>query len=97
MSVIPPNLNDTFKNLDGYRKNLLRFYPDRTGKINSNDVLRWTFPKEIVNIETLMHYFEVSTTRAGANASSQYRGSYFPRNSASVIDTITVYINGQVF
>lgn len=96
MSTIPPNLNDTFKNLQGFRKNLIRFYADRSGSINANDVLRWTFPKEIINIETLMAYFEVSTKRSGSQGST-YRGSYFPRNSASIIDTLTVYINGQVF
>ena len=97
MSVIPPNLNEIYRNLGGFRKNLIRFYPDRTGTINAGDVLRWTLPKEILYMDTLMKYFEVTTTKAGTNASSQIRSSYFPRNSASIIDTITVFINGQVF
>ena len=97
MSVIPPNLNEIYRNLGGFRKNLIRFYPDRTGTINAGDVLRWTLPKEILYMDTLMKYFEVTTTKAGTMASSQIRSSYFPCNSASIIDTITVFINGQVF
>ena len=97
MSVIPPNLNDIYKNLNGFRKNLVRFYPDRSGAINAQDVLRWTLPKEILLMDTLMHYFEITTTKAGTNTATEIRASCFPRNSASIIDTITVFINGQVF
>lgn len=96
MSVIPPNLNEIYRNLQGYRKNLIRFYPDRSGAINSNDVLRWTFPKEIINVDSLMKYFEFTSTAAQTAASTR-QGTYFPRNSASIIDSITVFINGQVF
>lgn len=96
MSVIPPNLNDIYRNLTGYRKNLIRFYADRTGVINANDVLRWTFPKEIMTMDTLMKYFEFTSTAAQTGTSTR-QGTHFPRNSASIIDTITVFINGQVY
>ena len=96
-AVIPPNLNETFRNLSGFRKSLIRFYADRSGSINANDVLRWTLPKEILLMDTLMHYFEITTTKAGTNTATEIRASCFPRNSASIIDTITVFINGQVF
>jgi hypothetical protein len=96
MSVIPYNLNEIYRNLNGYKKNLVRFYADRTGVINASDVLRWTFPKEIVLMDTLMHYFEFTSTAAQTAASTR-QGTHFPRNSASIIDTITVFINGQVF
>jgi len=96
-AVIPPNLNETYRNLSGFRKSLVRFYADRTGVINANDVLRWTLPKEILLMDSLMHYFEVTTTRAGTNTATEIRSSFFPRNSASIIDTITIFINGQVF
>jgi hypothetical protein len=94
---IPPNLNEIYRNLGGFRKNLVRFYPDRTGTINAGDVLRWTLPKEILCIDTLMKYFEITTTRSGTNTATEIRSSFFPRNSASIIDTLTVFINGQVF
>lgn len=97
-SIIPPNLRRAYQNLNGYKKNLVRFYADRTGVINANDVLRWTFPKEIMTMDTLMHYFEFTCTRSqtgGTGSTSQ--GTHFPRNSASIIDTITIFINGQVF
>ena len=97
MSVIPPNLNETFRNLQGFRKSLIRFYPDRTGVINANDVLRWTLPKEIMLMDTLMHYFEFTSTAAATGTGGVRQGTFFPRNSASIIDTITVFINGQVF
>jgi hypothetical protein len=96
-AVIPPNLNEVFRNINGFRKSLVRFYADRSGSINATDVLRWTLPKEIILMDTLMHYFEITTTNAGTNTATEKRGSCFPRNSASIIDTITVFINGQVF
>jgi len=96
-AVIPPNLNETYRNLGGFRKNLVRFYPDRSGQINNGDVLRWTLPKEILCMDTLMHYFEITTTKAATNTATEIRSTFFPRNSASIIDTITVFINGQVF
>lgn len=94
---IPRNLNEVFSNLQGFRKSLVRFYPDRTGEINANDVLRWTLPKEIMLMDTLLHYFEFSSTAAATGTGGVRQGTFFPRNSASIIDTITVFINGQVF
>lgn len=94
--VIPPNLNQTYRAMQGFRKQLLRFYPDRSGAINPQDTLRWTLPKEIMLMDTLMHYFEFTSTLA-QSGTTLATGTYFPRNSASIIDTITVFINGQVF
>ena len=96
-AVIPPNLNEVFRNLNGFRKSLVRFYADRSGSINAGDVLRWTLPKEIMLMDTLMHYFEITSTKAGTNTAAEIRASCFPRNSATIIDTMTVFINGQVF
>ena len=94
--VIPKNLNQIFSNLSGYKKSLVRFYPDRTGPINATDTLRWTFPKEIMLMDTLMKYFEFTST-ASQTGTTSYQGTFFPRNSASIIDTITVFINGAVY
>lgn len=93
---IPPNLNVIFSSLQGYRKNLIRFYPDRSGVINSGDVLRYTFPKEIMTLDTLMKYFQFTSTAAQSGTSTR-QGTHFPRNSASIIDTLTIFINGQVY
>lgn len=96
-SVIPPNLNEIYKSLTGCRKSLVRFYPDRSGAINANDTLRFEFPKEILSMRTLMHYFEFTSTAAATGTGSVRQSTFFPRNSSSIIDTITVFINGQVF
>jgi hypothetical protein len=96
-AVIPKNLNEIYRNLTGYKRNLVRFYADRTGSINANDVLRWTFPKEKVALDSLTHFFEFSSTNAGTGTGSARTGTFFPRNSASIIDTITVFINGAVY
>ena len=95
--VIPPNLNEVYNKINGFRKSLVRFYPDRSGTINANDVLRWTLPKEIMLMDTLLHYFEFSSTAAATGTGAVRQGTFFPRNTASIIDTITVFINGQVF
>jgi len=96
-AVIPNNLNEIYRKLSGYKRNLVRFYADRTGVINANDVLRWTFPKEKVALDSLTHFFEFTSTNAGTGTGSARTGTYFPRNSASIIDTITVFINGAVY
>ena len=36
--VIPQNLNEIYRKLSGYKRNLVRFYPDRSGIINANDI-----------------------------------------------------------
>jgi hypothetical protein len=82
--------------MSGYRKQMIRFYPDRSGVINAGEVLRFTMVKKIVDLRTLMKYFEFTST-ASQTGSSTRQGTHFPRNSASLIDTLTVFINGQVF
>lgn len=96
-SAIPANLNERFSTLQGYRKTMMRFYPDRSGQINSTDVLRYTVPKEIILLDSLQKYFEFSSTAAATGTGGVRQGTFFPRNSASIIDTLTVFINGQVF
>ncbi len=61
-AVIPPNLNEVYRSMSGYRESLVRFFADRTGRINANDVLRFTLSKEIMLMDTLMHYFEFTST-----------------------------------
>ena len=97
-AVIPKNLTNYLRVITGYHKQLIRFYPDRTGTINSQDILRWTFPREILNIPSLTHFLDFSTTYYGSTSAPIYfQGCYFPRNSASIIDTTTLFINGAVF
>ena len=55
-------------------------------------------------MDTLMHYFEFTSTRSGVNTATtpEVQGSFFPRDTSStstssIVDTITVFINGQVF
>ena len=48
-------------------------------------------------MDTLMHCFEITTKKAATNTATEIRSSHFPRNLQSIIDTITVFINGQVF
>ena len=55
-AVIPKNLTNYLRVITGYHKQLIRFYPDRSGAINSQDILRWTFPREILNIPSLTHF-----------------------------------------
>ena len=97
-AVIPKNLTNYLRVITGYHKQLIRFYPDRSGTINSQDILRWTFPREILNIPSLTHFLDFSTSYIGSTSTTvYYQGCYFPRNSASIIDTTTLFINGAVF
>jgi len=94
--VVPENLNEIYRNLPGYRKQMIRFYADRSSTINQGEVIRYTFPKKIICLDTLMKYFEFTST-ASQSGTSTRQGTHFPRNSASLIDTLTIFINGQVF
>jgi len=38
-AVIPKNLTNYLRVITGYHKQLIRFYPDRSGAINSQDIL----------------------------------------------------------
>ena len=95
--IIPKNLISYLKVITGYHRQLIRFYADRSGAINSQDVLRWTLPREILNITTLTHFLQFTTSYYGSKTGPVYQGFYFPRNSSSIIDTLTVFINGQVY
>jgi hypothetical protein len=75
-AVILPNLNEVYRSMSGYRKSLVRFHADRTGRINANDVLRFTLPKEIMLMDTLMHYIEFTST-AGQSGSTTRQGTFF--------------------
>jgi hypothetical protein len=98
MSVIPDNLREIYQQLQGYKKMLVRFYGDRQNAIYNGDVIRWTFPKEIVDLDSLLNYFEFTSTPSQSGTTAPLRrGTYFPRNTASIIDTLTVFINGQVY
>ena len=48
-------------------------------------------------MDTLMHYFEFTSTAAATGTSAVRQGTFMPRNSSSIIDTITVFINGAVY
>jgi hypothetical protein len=51
-AAMRPNLNEVYRSMSGYKKHLLRFYPDRSGKINAQDTSRWTLPKELMLMDT---------------------------------------------
>ncbi len=48
-------------------------------------------------MDTLMHYFEITAKKAATNTATEIRSSHFPKRLQSIIDAITVCINGQVF
>jgi hypothetical protein len=47
-------------------------------------------------MDTPMHYLEI-TSAATQSGTGTRQGTFFSRNSAFIIDTITVFINGQEF
>ena len=72
--VIPPNLNEIYRTMSGYRKQMIRFYPDRSGVINAGEVLRYTVPKKIIDLKTLMKYFEFTSTASQTGSSTRRIG-----------------------
>jgi hypothetical protein len=91
---IPDNFGGVLKELNNYAKQTVKFYPDRLGTVNPTDTIRMTFPKgSLVDIRSLNMYYKGTAVGVGAN--TEYQNRFFPRNSASVIATLALYLNGQ--
>jgi len=94
MTSLPENFGSRLKSLENYAKQCVKIYPDRTGTINNGDTFSVILPKNtLVDLRSLVMYFKGTANSVGSN-SGKFQGRFFPRNSASIIDTLSVSING---
>lgn len=88
----PKNMSYHFNRIMNYSKIPVKINCDRTGIVNNNETIRFKLPtNSLVNLDSLVWSFDFTTFRASTNAGTS---RLFPRNSASIIDTLSVYING---
>lgn len=92
---IPQNFQSAIKTLSGYAKQTVRCDPDRYTAVNAGDTIKVKLPPNtLVDLRSLVMFFNGSTTGVGANGGN-FQNRFFPRNSASIIDSLAVNINGQ--
>lgn len=99
MASLPENFGSRLKSLQNYAKQTVKIYPDRTGVIGHGDTFSIILPKNtLVDLRSLVMYFQGTAVGNGYRTVAtvnQYQSRFFPRNTASIIDTLSVSINGQ--
>jgi hypothetical protein len=90
-SSFPKNLDCEVKTLSGHSKSTVKILPDnRTTTVQSGDVIRVRLPQNsLVDLRTFTMYYDGSTETSGATSLP-----HFPRLSSSIIETLTIYVNG---
>ena len=90
-SSFPKNLAYAVKTLSGFSKSTVKLLPDnRVSTVQSGDVIRVRLPQNsLVDLRTFTMYYDGSTETSGATSLA-----HFPRLSSSVIETLTIFVNG---
>lgn len=99
----PRNLSYSIKYLTNFSKQTIRLNVEKTELIKANDIIKIRFPRNtIVDNRTFTLYFEGSTktTTPGDQviASIHYpsQACHFPRNTSSIIDNLSTYVNNRL-
>lgn len=93
VSGFPKNLAYTLKQLSNFTKQTVKVMPDRTNSINFGDVSRFKLPASaMIDFRTISIFADV-TLYKDATANSGY-SLHLPRNTASLIQQITITCNG---
>ena len=88
----PRNLSYFVKKLANYFKNTYRLQTLNTDTASASQIITVDLPNNaLVDLSTLLWYFEGATTATGTGAFA-----VFPRNIESVIERLEVEINGQL-
>lgn len=90
-SSFPKNLAYAVKTLSGFSKSTVKLLPDnRTNTVQSGDIIRVRLPQNsLVDLRTFTMYYDGSTETSGSTSLA-----HFPRLSSSVIETLTIFVNG---
>lgn len=88
-SGFPRNLAFSVKSLSSFSKQCVRLTPDNDTNIKASSTIRVKLPPGcLVDLRTLTMYFEGSATATGK--------VHFPRLSSSMIEQLSVYVNGTM-
>jgi hypothetical protein len=94
MSGFPSSLGYYVSKLDNYAKQSVKFFSDRgTTAIQHGDTIKFDLPKNsMVDLGSLALFFKGTCNSVGSN--TEHQGRFFPRLSASIIQSISIYTNG---
>ena len=90
-SSFPKNLAYAVKSLSGFSKSTVKLLPDnRTSQVQSGDIIRLRLPQNsLIDLRTFTMYYDGSTESDTAG-----NKAHFPRLSSSIIETLTIFVNG---
>ena len=90
-SSFPRNLAYTVKTLSGFSKSTVKILPDnRTTSVQRGDVIRVRLPQNsLIDLRTFTMYYDGSTESSATTSLA-----HFPRLSSSIIETLTIFVNG---
>lgn len=90
MSAYPRNLSYFVKRLANYSRNTYRLQTLNTSTAGPSQIITVDLPNNaLVDLSTLLWYFEGTTTSAGGQCT-------FPRNIETIIERVEVEVNGQL-
>ena len=89
-SGFPRNLAYSVKSLSSFSKTTVKLTPDKYKDVGASETIRVKLPpNSLIDLRTLTMYFDGTiTTTAGA--------AHFPRLSSSVIEQMSIYVNGTM-
>jgi hypothetical protein len=89
--VFPKNLAYNIKMLEGYSKTCVKLTPDRNA-VKSGESFRCKLPANtLIDLRSLVLYAKGTATKASGGSNV-----HFPRNTSSLIKTLSIYFNGSL-
>lgn len=93
VSGFPKNLAYTLKQLSNFTKQTVKVIPDRANDVNFGDVSRFKLPASaMIDFRTISIFADVSLYKD--NTANTGYALHLPRNTASLIQQITITCNG---
>lgn len=92
-SGFPKNLADTLQQLSNFTKQTVKVMPDRANDVNFGEVSRFKLPASaMIDFRTISIFADVSLYKD--NTANTGYALHLPRNTASLIQQITITCNG---
>lgn len=89
-SGFPRNLAYSVKSMSGFSKQTVKLTPDNDTNVGASSTIRVKLPPNcLVDLRTLTMYFEGTITATAGKA-------HFPRLSSSLIEQLSIYVNGTM-
>ena len=94
VSGFPKNLAYTLKQLQNFTKQTVKIIPDRANDVNLGDVSRFKLPASaMIDFRTISIFADVTLYKGAMGDGATY-SLHLPRNTASLIQQITITCNG---